>query len=53
MFPGFGLSAVQGPEDAVDPVAGVTVDAADAPGVEPFDDEVANGIGHHALLEND
>ncbi len=40
------LGPVQGPQHAVDAVAGVAVDSAHPPGVEPLDQEIANGPGH-------
>ncbi len=40
------LGAAQGAEHAVNAVAGIAEDLADAPGMKPFDDEVAYGLGH-------
>ncbi len=40
------VGAVEGPEHAVDAVAGVAVDPPDTPGVKPLDEEIANGLGH-------
>ena len=36
----------QGGHDAVDAVAGIAVDAVDAPIGEALDDEIADGLGH-------
>jgi hypothetical protein len=40
------LGAVQRAEYAVDPVARIAVDAAHAPCVQPFNDEVTDGLAH-------
>src|SRR5690606_2270686 len=44
------LRPVQRAEEAVDPVAGVAVDRADAPPVQAVEDEVGNGLRHLGLL---
>jgi hypothetical protein len=40
------FGALQGAEDAIDAVAGVTENAAHAPFMKSMDEEVANGVAH-------